>query len=86
MRLEDVYVGMKCITDYGTSIDPSYSIKNHGGLNGHIVVVNHIYDSDVECNCLTCGAKEYTHLPVYLRPFQYNDDCEIVGELGDILT
>ena len=85
MRLEDVYVGMKCITDYGTSVDPSYSIKNHGWYNGHIVVVKHVCANYIKCDCLTCGAKGYTQSPQYLRPLPYDDDCEIVGELGDVL-
>ena len=85
MRFEDAYVGMKCITDYGISVDPSYSINNHGWQNGHIIVVKRVYDSDIECDCLTCGAKGYKHSAKYLRPLQYDDDCEIVCESGDIL-
>lgn len=83
MRYEDAYVGMKCITDYGDLVG-KYNLGCHSWQNGHIVVVNYVCNNYIQYDCLTCGVKGYKHSDQYLRPLPY-DDCEIVGELGDVL-
>ena len=75
---------MKCITDYG-DLARKYHLGCHSWLNGHIVVVKRVCTRYIECDCLTCGAERYRHNAEYLRPLPYDDDCEIVGEPGDVL-
>lgn len=84
MRYEDAHVGMKCITDYGYYSGDGYGC--HSWRNGHIVIVKYVcMDKYIQYDCLTCGDEGYKHSAEYLRPLPYDDDCEIVGELGDVL-